>query len=140
MICPKCGAENADDSKFCEGCGTPLEVKVSTPEAKVEETVETVTEAVEEKVDEAKAAVENTAEAVKEAVPVVPSEPKGADTPKKGIDPKIVVGAIAAIAVIALIVVLINAIGSMGSSSGSGCVLYSLCQSMQIHSHCQRLV
>ena len=24
MICPKCGNINADDSKFCNVCGTPL--------------------------------------------------------------------------------------------------------------------
>lgn len=25
MFCPECGAKNADDARFCESCGTPLE-------------------------------------------------------------------------------------------------------------------
>ena len=31
MICPKCKAENPDDSKFCNECGTQITVSEEIP-------------------------------------------------------------------------------------------------------------
>lgn len=29
MFCPKCGAKNVDEAKFCVACGNPLPVMVA---------------------------------------------------------------------------------------------------------------
>jgi class 3 adenylate cyclase/tetratricopeptide (TPR) repeat protein len=34
-VCPNCGRENADDARFCSGCGTPLDDVASREERKV---------------------------------------------------------------------------------------------------------
>lgn len=31
MICAKCGMKNADNTRFCMGCGTPLQQTMSSP-------------------------------------------------------------------------------------------------------------
>lgn len=32
MFCPKCGKEISDDSRFCEGCGTPIQQAAPAPQ------------------------------------------------------------------------------------------------------------
>ena len=36
MLCSKCGAENPDDSEFCQGCGESLAAAASEPKTKSE--------------------------------------------------------------------------------------------------------
>lgn len=115
MICPKCGKENADDSKFCEHCGAPLEAVVEEVKEEVKAAAEEVKEEVREEAKEVQTEVK--AEVEKKAAniptPKAPKDPNG----KKGLDPKVLIAAIGAVAVIALIVILIN-VFSGGSGSG----------------------
>ena len=37
MFCPKCGLQNADDTKFCRGCGTDLSSVLAVVEGKLPE-------------------------------------------------------------------------------------------------------
>ncbi len=111
MICPKCGKENADDSKFCEHCGAPLEAVVEEVKEEVKAAAEEVKEEAKEVQTEVKAEVERKAANI--PTPKAPKDPNG----KKGLDPKVLIAAVGAVAVIALIVILIN-VFSGGSSSG----------------------
>ncbi|MBW9212439.1 MULTISPECIES: zinc ribbon domain-containing protein [Terrabacteria group] len=126
MNCKKCGAELADDAKFCTECGTPTEADTEvtkneevTEETKVE-TTEKVREEVAEKVEEVKE------EEVKEVKPeVVPNQPLdakyiGVKANKKWV-PLIVV---AGVVLVALIVWAVFFRGSKGN-------VYATCTTSQ---------
>ncbi|MGH9798752.1 MAG: zinc-ribbon domain-containing protein [Blastocatellia bacterium] len=43
MFCPKCGAQNKDDQKFCRGCGQSLPAVRMALEGKIEEATQALT-------------------------------------------------------------------------------------------------
>lgn len=65
--CPKCGAECADDVRYCPLCGAPLEVEEPAQEAEKETIIDKIEDAAEEVAEGIKADAEELKEKVKEA-------------------------------------------------------------------------
>lgn len=100
MICPFCGKEVPDDSKFCTSCGQKIEAVTSGPEQ--EPASEPVPPATPEPVATPAAAPQQL-----ESGPVVPDSAAYADAgsaKKRGRGPIIAIAAVAVVAVIGLVV------------------------------------
>lgn len=112
MKCPKCGAELADNAKFCTGCGAKIEApapETKAEEVKAEETKEVAKEETKEEVkEEAKEEAPKAEEAKTEA----PKAAAPAEKKDNGNMMKIIIAAAAAVVLLLFIIIVANIAGN----------------------------